>query len=112
MKLIRWIMGAVILAGAVALIVLRPLPFLFYPDLPHVEFVALQSLAKGKDVLRSIVPLERRLYRLFGSLAAHVPRLGQDRGVSLPIEDGADDPHSRGTRDQESPLRHRNFPFD
>jgi multicomponent Na+:H+ antiporter subunit F len=38
MKLIKWSIGAVALAGAVALILIRPLPFLFYPDLPYVAF--------------------------------------------------------------------------
>ncbi len=39
MKTIRWFIGAVILSGLVALIILRPLPFLFYPDLPYLNFL-------------------------------------------------------------------------
>ncbi len=34
MKLLRWIIGTVILAVILAVIILRPLPFLFSPDLP------------------------------------------------------------------------------
>lgn len=36
MKLIRWLIGAVILVGIVTLIIIRPLPFLFYKDLPYI----------------------------------------------------------------------------
>ncbi|MFH1801048.1 MAG: cation:proton antiporter [Candidatus Omnitrophota bacterium] len=39
MKMLRWFIGTVALAGTVALIIIYPLPFLFYPDLPHVGFV-------------------------------------------------------------------------
>ncbi len=38
MKLFRWLVGAVVLAAIVALIIFRPLPFLFYPKLPHLDF--------------------------------------------------------------------------
>ncbi|MGD2279435.1 MAG: cation:proton antiporter [Candidatus Omnitrophota bacterium] len=38
MKIIRWIIGAIILGAIIALILIRPLPFLFYPDLPLVGF--------------------------------------------------------------------------
>ena len=38
MKLFRWLVGAVVLAAIVALIIFRPLPFLFYPKLPHLAF--------------------------------------------------------------------------
>jgi len=34
----RWILGAALLSAAVLAILIRPLPFLFYPDLPHVGF--------------------------------------------------------------------------
>ena len=37
-KLIRWIIGATILVAIIALIIIRPLPFLFYPKLPFVGF--------------------------------------------------------------------------
>ncbi|UCB56408.1 MAG: cation:proton antiporter [Candidatus Omnitrophota bacterium] len=35
----RWLIGAVILATAIILILVRPFPFLFYPDLPYVGFL-------------------------------------------------------------------------
>ncbi|MFH1868191.1 MAG: cation:proton antiporter [Candidatus Omnitrophota bacterium] len=38
MKTIRWIIGAVVLVAVVALIIIRPLPFLSYKDMPHVSF--------------------------------------------------------------------------
>ena len=38
-KIVKWFFGAVILAGILALIIIRPLPFLFYPDLPYVAFL-------------------------------------------------------------------------
>lgn len=36
MKIFRWFIGAIILIGVCVLILLHPLPFLFYPDLPYV----------------------------------------------------------------------------
>lgn len=39
MKIIRWLIGALILAGIIILIIIRPLPFLFYPDLPYLGFL-------------------------------------------------------------------------
>jgi len=39
MRTFRWFIGAIILAAIVALIIVRPLPFLFYPDLPYVGFL-------------------------------------------------------------------------
>jgi multicomponent Na+:H+ antiporter subunit F len=39
MRILRWFIGAVILVAIVALIIVRPLPFLFYPDLPYVGFL-------------------------------------------------------------------------
>ena len=38
MKIIRWIGGAVLLGGIIGLILLRPLPFLFYMELPYLGF--------------------------------------------------------------------------
>jgi multicomponent Na+:H+ antiporter subunit F len=37
-KIFKWGVGAVILGSIVILIIARPLPFLFYPDLPWVNF--------------------------------------------------------------------------
>jgi multicomponent Na+:H+ antiporter subunit F len=37
-KRVRWFLGSVALAAAVAVIVFHPLPFLFYPELPFIPF--------------------------------------------------------------------------
>ena len=39
MKKSNWFIGMTILLVVAALILLRPLPFLFYPDLPYVGFL-------------------------------------------------------------------------
>lgn len=39
MKTFRWILGTVILAAIAGWILFRPLPFLFYRDLPYVGFM-------------------------------------------------------------------------
>lgn len=39
MKRIKWFIGTVVLGGILGLIIIRPLPFLFYPDLPYLGFV-------------------------------------------------------------------------
>ena len=39
MRTVRWFIGAIILIGIVALIILHPFPFLFYPDLPYVGII-------------------------------------------------------------------------
>ena len=39
MKILRWAIGAVILAGIVIFVIVRPRLFLFYPDLPYVWFL-------------------------------------------------------------------------
>jgi len=72
MKNPRWLAGALILAAIVLLIVLRPLPFLFYPELPHLGF------------------LGRALYILILGCALCVYRIGRgptsaDRIVSIDI---------------------------
>jgi len=38
MKIVRWLIGAIILIAIVTLIIARPLPFLFHPELPFTEF--------------------------------------------------------------------------
>lgn len=38
MKTLWWFLGSVVLAAVLALIIFRPLPFLFYQDLPNVAF--------------------------------------------------------------------------
>jgi len=39
MKIFRWFIGMIFLVGIVILIIIRPLPFLFYPDLPYIGFL-------------------------------------------------------------------------
>ncbi|MDD4909706.1 MAG: cation:proton antiporter [Candidatus Omnitrophica bacterium] len=39
MKNIRWFIGALVIAAALWLVLLRPLPFLFYKDLPYLGFL-------------------------------------------------------------------------
>src|SRR4030042_1040475 len=39
MKTLRWVIGFVILAAIVVLIIIRPLPFLFYHGLPYLKFL-------------------------------------------------------------------------
>ena len=39
MKSIKWAIGSVILIGLLIAIIIRPFPFLFFPDLPYESFV-------------------------------------------------------------------------
>ena len=39
MNKIRWVIGTVLLIALLIGIVIRPFPFLFYPDLPYVSFL-------------------------------------------------------------------------
>lgn len=39
MKRFSWITGALVLAAIITLIIVKPLPFLFYPDLPYLAFL-------------------------------------------------------------------------
>lgn len=38
MKVFRWFIGAIIITASVTFIIIKPLPFLFYHDLPYVGF--------------------------------------------------------------------------
>lgn len=38
-KILRWLIGAVIMICVITLIIMRRFPFLFYPDLPYVAFL-------------------------------------------------------------------------
>ena len=58
MKTIRWIAGAALLIWAVVLIIIRPLPFLFYPDLPYVKFL-------GRALYIIILACILTLYRIW-----------------------------------------------
>lgn len=57
MKIVRWFIGGVFLAVMLALIILRPLPFLFYPDLPYVGFL-------GRAIYIIILACIMCLYRI------------------------------------------------
>lgn len=72
MKILRWFIGAVILVGIVALIIIRPLPFLFYPDLPYVVFL-------GRVLYIIILACFLCLYRVFRGPT------GADRIVAIDI---------------------------
>lgn len=39
MKTLKWLIGTVILVAIISLIILKPLRFLFYPDLPYIGFL-------------------------------------------------------------------------
>lgn len=38
-KTVRWLIGFVLLVGVIVLILIRPLPFLFYHELPFMNFI-------------------------------------------------------------------------
>ncbi len=56
MKKSRWVIGTVMLSGLLIAIILRPFPFLFYPDLPYASFLGramyILLLASGMCVYR------------------------------------------------------------
>ena len=72
MKVLRWIVGAVILAAIVILIIVRPLPFLFYPDLPYITFL-------GRVLYIIILACVLCLYRIWKGPT------GADRIVAIDI---------------------------
>lgn len=39
MRIARWFAGTAVLAGILCIVILRPIPFLFYQDLPHLAFL-------------------------------------------------------------------------
>ena len=71
-KRIKWFIGAIILGGIVGLIIIRPLPFLFYPDLPYVNFV-------GRALYIIILACFLCLYRIYRGPT------GADRVVAIDI---------------------------
>ena len=72
MKTVKWLIGAVILLGIVTFIVLRPFPFLFYPDLPFVGFL-------GRALYIVILACVMCLYRIWRGPT------GADRIVAIDI---------------------------
>ncbi len=72
MQKFRWWIGAVLLGGAIGLIILRPLPFLFYPDLPYLSFI-------GRALYVIILACILTLYRIWKGPS------GADRIVAIDI---------------------------
>jgi len=71
-QIFRWCIGAIVLLGIVALIIMRPLPFLFYPDLPYVGFL-------GRVLYIIILACMLCLYRIWRGPT------GADRIVAIDI---------------------------
>jgi len=72
MKILKWLIGASILTAIIALIVLRPFPFLFYPGLPYVGFL-------GRALYIIILACSLCLYRIWKGPT------GADRVVAVDI---------------------------
>lgn len=72
MKILKWLIGAAILTAIIALIVLRPFPFLFYPGLPYVGFL-------GRALYIIILACSLCLYRIWRGPT------GADRVVAVDI---------------------------
>jgi len=72
MKMFRWSMGAIILAGIITLIIIRPIPFLFYPGLPYLGFL-------GRALYVILLAASLCLYRIWRGPT------GADRIVALDI---------------------------
>jgi len=72
MKILKWLIGAAILTAIIALIVLRPFPFLFYPGLPYVGFL-------GRALYIIILACSLCLYRIWKGPT------GADRVVAVDI---------------------------
>ena len=72
MKRIKWFIGAIVLIGVISLIIVRPLPFLFYPDLPYVNFL-------GRALYILILACVLCLYRVYKGPT------GADRVVAIDI---------------------------
>ena len=72
MKKVNWIIGTLILTSIITLIVLRPFPFLFYPDLPYIGFL-------GRALYVIILACVLCLYRIWRGPT------GADRIVAIDI---------------------------
>ena len=72
MKIFRWFIGTIVLVGIITLIVIRPLPFLFYPDLPFIGFL-------GRVLYIIILSCILCLYRIYKGPT------GADRIVAIDI---------------------------
>jgi len=72
MKTFRWFIGMIFLVGIIILIIIRPLPFLFYPDLPYIGFL-------GRGLYIIILACILCLYRVWRGPT------GADRIVAIDI---------------------------
>lgn len=72
MRRIKWFIGTIVLGGILGLIIIRPLPFLFYPDLPYLGFV-------GRALYILILACFLCLYRIYRGPT------GADRVVAIDI---------------------------
>ena len=72
LKIFRWFIGAIFLVGIAVLIIFRPLPFLFYPDLPYLGFL-------GRALYIVILACVLCLYRIWRGPT------GADRIVAIDI---------------------------
>ena len=72
MKILRWILGAILLITIITLIIIRPFPFLFYPGLPFVGFL-------GRAIYVLILSCALCLFRVF------MGPTGADRIVAIDI---------------------------
>lgn len=72
LKIVRWFVGMVFLVGVVTLIIFRPFPFLFYPDLPYLGFL-------GRAIYIVILACVLCLYRIWKGPT------GADRIVAIDI---------------------------
>lgn len=72
MKIFRWFIGMIFLVGIIILIIIRPLPFMFYPDLPYINFL-------GRGLYIIILACILCLYRVWRGPT------GADRIVAIDI---------------------------
>jgi len=71
-KRTSWLIGAIVLVATIALILIRPFPFLFYPDLPYVGLL-------GRAIYVIILACFMCLYRILRGPT------GADRIVAIDI---------------------------
>ena len=71
-KIITWLIGAILLSGIIALIIIRPLPFLFYKKLSHIGFM-------GRSLYILVLASLLALYRIWKGPT------GADRIVAIDI---------------------------
>lgn len=72
MKILRWILGAIVLTTVITIVLIKPVPFLFYKDLPYINFV-------GRAIHILILACALCLYRVFRGPT------GADRIVAIDV---------------------------